>query len=238
MPEPPAFDPGNAAEREERLHHFAHALKNRLGSLWQAAKLLQSLPAGPEREQLMDLAERNYFNGARELEDLMDDFRVPRGITSLKRNSIIIRDLIEQCIENTNFRTNRKDQQVELATEGSLKIIGDPDIIRQLFEALLSNASKFSPVHSTIKLNARIVSGQVCVSVEDEGEGLTGEDLGRVFQRYAILGSRSTAGESQARSTLARAKQWAEAHGGSISAFSDGPGKGATFRVCLPQANL
>ncbi|HRO40827.1 MAG TPA: hypothetical protein PLZ25_13010, partial [Flavobacteriales bacterium] len=69
MPDTPlALDWADDDQRNERLHQFAHALKNRLGSIWQAAALLHDLPEGPERRLLLDLAEKNYFQGARELE--------------------------------------------------------------------------------------------------------------------------------------------------------------------------
>jgi signal transduction histidine kinase len=63
--------------------------------------------------------------------------------------------------------------------------------------------------------------------------GLSGKDLEEIFTRYAMLSSQSTGGESQARSTLSRAKQWAEAQGGTLSASSQGIGKGSSFTVAL-----
>lgn len=232
----PPFDPGNGPQRNERLHHFSHALKNRLGSLWQAATMLHDLPEGPERAQLLAMAEKNYFNGARELERLMDDFSVPRGISRLERVRTDIRPLLEQCIRNIAFRTDKKDQHVRLRMDQGLELDGDRRILEQLFEALLSNASKFSPKGSSIEVDARKEATTIVVDIQDHGVGLEPEDLKEVFSRYAMLSSRSTDGESQARSTLARAMQWAQAHGGEMSAFSDGDGKGSLFRVRLPSA--
>ena len=58
---PPVGELWGRLERDERLHQFSHALKNRLGSLWQAASMLHDLPEGPERHQLLAMAEKNYF---------------------------------------------------------------------------------------------------------------------------------------------------------------------------------
>ena len=237
MPEPGLpFDPGNGPQREDRLHHFSHALKNRLGSLWQAATMLHDLPEGPERTQLLALAEKSYFNGARELERLMDDFSVPRGITRLERVRFDVRPLLEQCITNIAFRTERKEQPVRSQVEEGLELNGDQRLLGQLFEALLSNASKFSPKGSLIEVNAWKEDGEILVNIRDHGAGLGQEDLEQVFSRYAILSSRSTDGESQARSTLARAKKWTQAHGGDLSVSSEGPEKGTRFLVRLPSA--
>ena len=229
------FDPCNAPLRDERLHRFSHALKNRLGSLWQAAAMLHDLPEGPERAQLLAMAEKNYFNGARELEGLMDDFSVPRGISKLHRAPVELKGLLEQCIGNVAFRTEKKNQHVSFQADDAISMDGDRQVLEQLFEALLSNASKFSPKGSTIEVTAKCNAGDVLVEVKDQGVGLTEEDLQEVFTRYAILSSRSTDGESQARSTLARAKQWAEAHGGDLTAACSGTGRGCSFSVRLPR---
>src|SRR5690606_11603007 len=221
-------------QREERLHQFSHDLKNRLGSMWQAVKLLGDLPDGPDRDQVLALAERNYFNGARALEELMDEFAVPRGITSIRPVPVALSELLEKCVANIRFRTEGKQQEVQVNAAGPLTIMGDPDVLQQLFEALLSNASKFSPKGSVIALHMQQQARTVVVEVRDQGAGLSGADLRDIFTRYVILGTQSTAGESQARSTRARAVQWAQVHGGTLTAHSAGEGQGSQFRVTLP----
>ncbi|MBS1568158.1 MAG: HAMP domain-containing histidine kinase [Bacteroidetes bacterium] len=230
----PPFNPLDLVQRNERLHHFSHALKNRLGGLWQAAAMLHDLPEGPERRQLLELAERNFFNGAAELEQLMDDFAVPRGISKVQCAPVDVVGLLRECISDINYRLERKQQQVILEGPATATLGGDRQVLRQLFEALLSNASKFSPKGSPVHVALSADEHAVSVAVTDRGVGLSPEDLEKVFVRYAMLGSHATDGESQARSTLARAKQWAEAHGGSLHAASAGGGKGSTFTVHLP----
>jgi signal transduction histidine kinase len=237
MPEPrPAFRPDDKAGRDERLHQFAHALKNRMGALWQAAVMLHDLPEGPERRQLLELAERNYFGGAGELEHLLDDFGVARGVAQLSPEPVDLAGLVEECIRNNAFRTVKKEQQAIFRPEGRPMVQADRNVMRQLLEALLSNASKFTPAGGCIEATLAEGPDSIEVTVKDNGVGLSAEDLAQVFRRYALLGSRSTAGESQARSTLARAKQWAEAHGGTLQAESAGTGKGCTFTLRLPKA--
>lgn len=230
----PAFDPHDTRQRDERLHRFSHDLKNRLGNMWQAVTLLGSLPEGPDRDQVIALAERSYFNGARALEELMDDFAVPRGITSIRPVQVALPELLEKCVANIRYRTQGKQQEVQVNAAGPITVMGDPEVLEQLFEALLSNASKFSPKGSVINLQAQQQDHTVVVEVQDHGAGLSEADLRDIFTRYAILGSRSTAGESQARGTLARAAQWAQVHGGTLTAHSAGEGQGSQFRVTLP----
>lgn len=237
MPEQAAsFEPSNIQQREERLHQFSHALKNRLGSMWQAATMLHDIPEGPERAQLLAMAEKSYFNGARELEQLMEDFAVPRGITSIKPATVELRSVLDKCIANIAFRTVKKQQEVRFPSGEEITIKADPYVLDQLFEALLSNASKYSPKGATIEASIQKLADMAVVEVKDHGTGLTEADLQEVFTRYAMLSTRSTEGESQARGTLARAKQWAHVHGGTLTATSEGPGHGSQFTVSLPLA--
>ena len=114
--------------------------------------------------------------------------------------------------------------------------MGDPQVLEQLFEALLSNASKFAAKGTVIELSAQKREEVAIIEVKDQGSGLTEDDLKEIFTRYAILSTRSTDGESQARGTLARAQQWAQLHGGAVTATSAGPGHGSQFSVSLPLA--
>ncbi|MCB0771952.1 MAG: HAMP domain-containing histidine kinase [Flavobacteriales bacterium] len=230
------FNPLDSRQRNERLHRFAHALKNRMGGVWQAASLLHAMPQGPERDMLLAMAEKNYFNAARELEQLLDDFQVPRGVGTLRRERTSLSPLLDRCIGQVAFRTVKKEQRVDFTAAGNPEVEGDSQLLEQLFGALLSNASKFSPKGTAINVHLGVEDGQAVVAVTDRGAGLTEADLQEVFIRFALLSTRSTDGESQARSTLGRAKQWAEAHGGSLEVRSDGPGQGSVFTVRLPLA--
>ncbi|MBS1582887.1 MAG: HAMP domain-containing histidine kinase [Bacteroidetes bacterium] len=228
-------DPLSSDEaRNERLHTFAHDLKNRMGALWEALRLVRELPDGPEREEVLAFAERNFFNGQAEVERLMDDFRVPRDPAQVQQAPVELRALIAKAVQGLAFRFDKKQQTVEVEGPEALTVQGDAHLLEQLFDALLSNASKFSPRGACVRVTLRTYKGHAVAAVQDPGVGLTDVDLGRVFVRYALLSSRSTDGEMQARGTLARARRWAQGHRGTLDATSPGPGQGATFTVRLP----
>jgi len=100
----------------------------------------------------------------------------------------------------------------------------------------MSNASKFSEAGATICVEVALHDEQVLVHVKDHGVGLTPNDVDHLFERYAWLSSKSTAGEDQGRGTLAKALEWARAMGGNLTAASAGPGKGTTFTLALAKA--
>jgi signal transduction histidine kinase len=221
---------------DERLHAFSHDVKNKLGALWQAAQLLAELPPGPDRDALLGLAEKSHFEAARRLEELLDGFGVPRGTETARPQPLELRPVLDKAIAAMAFRTGPKQQRFEVHADGSQRVMADPALVQRCVEALLSNACKFSPAGAVIHLSVRAVATHLHLRVQDPGTGLTPEDLQMVFVRYAMLSSKSTAGESQARSTLQRARQWAQAQGGNITAESAGPGSGSIFALTLPLA--
>jgi signal transduction histidine kinase len=81
-----------------------------------------------------------------------------------------------------------------------------------------------------------IDDGGIAISVKDEGPGLSTDDLARLFGRFQRLTAKPTGGESSTGLGLSIVKRIVELHGGSVSAESDGPGRGATFIIRLPMA--
>ncbi len=229
----PALQPADS-QQAERLHTFAHDLKNRLGGLWEAIRLLRTAPSGgPEPDELMAFAERGYFQAQRDLEELLDDFAVERGITA-ERSPFDLGKSTAEALVNEDYRLRKKGQRVVTHGLEDLSALGDARLTTQIMRSLVSNASKFSPHGAEITLEAKRVDTHCEVRVIDKGCGLSTEDLVLIFSRYIILSSRGTNGEPQARGTLARARQWAQAQGGTLVAMSPGVGQGCVFTLRLP----
>jgi signal transduction histidine kinase len=225
------IDPASDAQAE-RLHQFAHDLKNRIGGLWEAMRLL-GCGDEAQREEIRAFAERSFFGAQREVEVLLDEFAVDRTPRLQPVQEADLREIALKALAANSFRLQRKEQPCEV--EGpSLTVRCDAQMITELLQAVLSNASKFSAKGSPIRVVISSTGDQAHVDVIDQGVGLTEDDMRSLFQRYAILSSRSTDGEAQLRGTLSRARQWAAIHGGSLTAASEGSGEGTCFRLRLP----
>ncbi len=221
-------------QQAERLHTFAHDIKNRLGGLWEAFRMLhEGPPEGLDGKEVQAFAERSFFTAQRDIEDLLDAFDVDRGVRADKASFDLITTL-NTALGNEQYRLRKKDQRVDVHGPEHALVLGDARWTERVLQALLSNASKFSQRSSVIVAEVCMEHGHCAVRVTDKGSGLPAEDLREVFTRYAILTSHSTDGEPQARGTLARARQWAEAQGGTLIASSPGTGAGSTFTLTLP----
>ncbi len=236
MPEQRPVTTSTDHDRSERLHVFAHDLRNRLTGLWEVMKALRAGDVAMDPDQLHAFAEKGYFQAQREIEDLLDDFQVDRTVRIPKCTSIPLFDRIEETLKRELHRLDRKGQQVTVTGDRGIEALGDAHWIEQILQALISNASKFSPRGSAIHVKIERSGLLIRVHVTDVGVGMDQGDLADVFVRFAMLASRSTDGEQQCRGTLARARQWSEAMQGELIANSAGVGHGTTFTLSLPAA--
>jgi signal transduction histidine kinase len=123
-------------------------------------------------------------------------------------------------------------------------VLVDTDRMREVIDNLISNAIKYSPEGKTIAVRVQHSKDDndggapsVLVSVRDEGQGLTEEDMKKLFGKFQRLSAQPTAGESSTGLGLAIVKQLVELHGGKVWAESEGKNKGSIFCVKLPSAS-
>jgi CheY-like chemotaxis protein len=106
--------------------------------------------------------------------------------------------------------------------------------LEQVFTNLLNNASKYTPLSGHIALSAVREGDEAVVRVKDDGIGIRAEMLGRVFEMFQQADRVSGRASEGLGLGLALVRALVEMHGGSLEAFSDGPGTGSEFVVRLP----
>lgn len=115
-----------------------------------------------------------------------------------------------------------------------LNVFGDEDRLIEAIDNLLSNAIKFSSGGSAVTLMATEADNATTISVRDKGVGIPAGEVEQIFDRYRDASSKPTDGETSFGLGLWIVKSITDRHGGSVSAYSDGPGHGACFTVTLP----
>ena len=112
----------------------------------------------------------------------------------------------------------------------------DRDAVDRILSNLISNAVKYSPKGGRVIVCARASEdrpGMVELSVEDDGVGIAGNDLSRIFEKYVRVPDPATTTVRGLGLGLALVRALVEAHGGAIEVESK-PGKGSKFRIFLP----
>ena len=127
-----------------------------------------------------------------------------------------------------------KGQSISINIYEPILIFGDVNKLTVIFSQLIDNAIKFSPLGTAINISHQLTTTELTVSVNDQGVGLTTEDLDKIFTKFAPLSAKPTGTESANGFGLITAGAFIDMHKGKLWAESPGKGLGTTFYVKLP----
>jgi CheY-like chemotaxis protein len=148
---------------------------------------------------------------------------------------IDVRDLIGGAVETIRPAAEAKGLRLTLSIDdGIADITGDPARLRQVLWNVLSNAVKFTPAGGDVELRATYGPTDIEIIVRDTGPGISPDFLPHVFEPFRQGDSSSTRMVGGLGLGLAIVRHIVEAHGGTATAQSDGPGLGTTLSVRLP----
>ena len=224
-------------QRRDFVANVSHELRTPLASLRAMVETLQDGAIG-DRAAALDFLARIHqeVDGLSQLvNELLALSRIESGEERLDTPAVPPRLLLERCAERMAPLAERAGVTLALEPAHELPAVrADPEQIGRVLTNLVHNALRFTPAGGTVTLGATADDGQVGLWVRDTGVGIDPDDLERVFERfYKADRARATGGTGLG---LAIAKHIVQAHGGSIAAASDGPGRGSTFIFTLPRA--
>lgn len=169
--------------------------------------------------------------------DLDEVSRAEEGRIVLQRHVTTVRDLIRsaQRAKHEAFSRAGVTLLAEPDSAPGLRVDVDRRRMGQVLDNLLGNALRHTPAGGTVRLTARRAGDEAQILVIDSGEGITPEQLPHVFERFYRGGTARDRDRSGSGIGLTISRAIVDAHGGGLTAASDGPGRGATFTVALPR---
>lgn len=220
------------------LAAMSHELRTPLNAIIGFAEIMDTQLLGPiavpeYRQYIRDIAESGRHL-LRIIEDVLDISKAEDGELVLAWREVELAALIANAVrESDNLRTPR-GIAIESDVPVDIVVRVDPDKIRLALAALISNAVKFSPDGSTVRINGSIDPRQmVRIRIADCGIGIDPLELDRVFLPFVQLEDRLSRRFDGAGLGLPLARLFAELHGGSV-ALDSVPGKGTTATLVLP----
>jgi signal transduction histidine kinase len=168
--------------------------------------------------------------------DLAAVARAQDPALALELEPALVADLLEAAADAARpvFTAKGVGLSVAASTVGQVRV--DRARFGQVLSNLIENALRHTPTGGEVRLSAENRGETIRIEVADSGDGIGGEHLDHVFERfYRADRARDRAGGGSGIG-LAIARALTEAHGGAIAAASDGPGQGATFTINLPAA--
>jgi CheY-like chemotaxis protein/two-component sensor histidine kinase len=222
--------------KDEFLATLAHELRNPLAPIRNAVQSLgtEGLPE-PGVKIARDVIARQVAVMVRLVDDLLDVSRISRNTLDLRKQRVELAAVVEGAVESSGplIRQCGHELTVRLPPQ-PLHLDADPVRLAQVFSNLLNNAAKYTNRGGHIRLAAEREGSDAVVGVRDDGIGIPGDMLARVFDMFTQVDRSLERSQGGLGIGLTLVRRLVEMHDGSIEARSDGPGRGSEFVVRLP----
>ena len=224
------------AQQARFLRHVSHELKTPLTAVREGAELLRDDIGGkltPEQRDIVRIVRDNTLSLQKLIEDLLA-YQQTRALETAALGPVALPDVVARVMREQRLAALARiitfDADLKPAT-----VIADAERLRTIIDNLLSNALKYSPRNSTVKLRVGVKDGFAVVDVIDEGRGVAVDDRTRIFESF-YQGPPPVDGRIKGSGLgLAIAREYAMAQGGQIEVASRPDGRsGAWFRLSLP----
>jgi signal transduction histidine kinase/ActR/RegA family two-component response regulator len=222
--------------KDEFLATVSHELRTPLNAMLGWARMLRGGRLDePTAARALEIIERNARVQAQIIEDLLDVSSIITGKLRLDVAAVELGPVIESAIDGVLPAVDAKGIRLQVVLDPRAGcVLGDAGRLQQIVWNLLSNAAKFTPRNGRVQVSLERVNSQVEITVSDTGQGISPEFLPFVFDRFRQQDSTMTREHSGLGLGLAIVRHLVEMHGGDVSAYSGGEGKGAIFKVKLP----
>jgi signal transduction histidine kinase/ligand-binding sensor domain-containing protein len=222
-------------EKNEFLGIVSHDLKNPIGAVRGLADLIHSGFA--EGKQIQTISEQIVLTADRMLElvkNLLDVNQLEQGGMKFNNVSFDVAPMVEATLEQYQTAADAKNITLYFVAEAASTLaLADEQATTQIFDNIVSNAVKYSPHGKNVFIRLKSSHEAVRVEVQDEGQGISEDDMKKLFGKFARLSARPTGGEHSTGLGLSIVKKMVEAMNGKVWCESE-LGKGATFIVELP----
>jgi two-component system CheB/CheR fusion protein len=224
--------------KDEFLAMLGHELRNPLAPIRNGLAVLRHRGgADPTVARVLTLMERQVAHAARLIDDLLDVSRVTRGVIELRREPVILADVVTRALEEARPDLEERRHRLELVVAPEpLVLSADPARVQQIVTNLLTNAAKYTPPGGRVSLRVGREGGEAVVRVRDDGIGIRPEMRARIFELFTQADRVEGRVSEGLGLGLPLVKRLVQLHGGSVEVHSDGPGLGSEFVVRLPLA--
>lgn len=222
--------------KDEFLALLAHELRNPLAPIRYALAAAKKPGRSPEQRQRSDeIIERQVEHMSRLLDDLLDISRITHGSLELKKTRTELTSVIGAAIETARPMLDDKKHGLSLdLPKEPVRLDADAVRLAQAFSNLLINAAKYTDTGGRIQLQAVREGDEAVISIRDNGIGIAPDMMPRLFRLFSQAHAPDARAEGGLGVGLALVRGLVTLHGGTVTAKSEGPGRGTEFVVRLP----
>jgi signal transduction histidine kinase len=225
----------NEKTRYQRSMQFAiHELRTPLTAIQGSSELISRYGAMPEarRKQMADLINAESKRLARMIETFLSVEKLSAGQMEMKQEHFGLAGVVERCAERAKPLADAKTITVDLDALPASEITGDRELMEYAIYNLLTNAIKYSPGGTRVRIFGEDDRTEVRLSVQDQGIGMDKKEVRRIFEKFYRTKRAEQSGEAGTGIGLSIVEQIVVQHGGSIYVESE-PGKGSRFTLVM-----
>jgi two-component system, NtrC family, sensor histidine kinase GlrK len=222
-------------EKNRFLRHLSHELKTPLTALREGAELLHDEVGGTLSEsqrRVVAIMKDNSIKLQRLIEELLDYQRALHSAAALAPRKLALDVLVREVARSHELAAQAKGLQIAVDAQAAT-VVADPEKLRSVVDNLIGNAVKFTPAGGSVSVLARSSGDEALIDVIDSGPGVPAEERDSIFDSFFRGRAKASARIEGSGLGLAIAREFVEAHGGSISVLAEE--RGAHFRVALPR---
>jgi PAS domain S-box-containing protein len=224
--------------KDEFLATLAHELRNPLAPIRNALEIMRL--SGNDAQatgEMRDMMERQVEQMVRLVDDLLDLSRISRGTIELRKARHDLADIVRSAVETSHPLIEAAHHQLAVSLpKEPLTVNADLTRLAQVVSNLLNNAAKYTPDGGHIWLTVGPENHHAVIRVRDDGVGIPGEMLSRVFDMFTQVNRALKRHEGGLGIGLTLVRRLIAMHGGTVVAKSAGEGQGSEFIVRLPMA--
>ena len=232
-----AEDRARASDRakDEFLAMLGHELRNPLSPIMATLDLMQLRdPKALAHERA--IIQRQVSHLARLVDDLLDVSRINQGKIVLQCEPIELGEVVTRAVEMVRPLAEKKQHDLIVSVPaGGLVVDADPTRLAQAIGNLLNNAAKYTPPRGTIEVTGEARDSIVALRVRDTGIGISATMLPHVFELFAQEQQALDRSQGGLGLGLTIVQRLVAMHGGTVTAASEGLGRGSTFTIELPR---
>jgi len=223
--------------KNEFLSTLSHELRNPLAAIMAGLSLLELSEDKNQKRKAQEIMKRQIDQLCHLVDDLLDLTRITNNKIELKKERVDLNKLALMSLADHKILFERKEISLEAEiNEEVLYLDVDSVRMKQIIGNLLYNAMKFTNSGGTVKLSVFQDNNEVVICVKDNGIGITSEMLPNIFQPFIQADNSLDRKNGGLGLGLSIVKGISELHGGRVSVYSEGLGKGAQFSIQLPLA--
>lgn len=222
--------------KDEFVAMISHEIRSPLNAILGWSQMLrQGTLDKAATANALESVERNARAQAQLISDLLDISRVITGKLKINARPVDITNSLDSALDSIRPAAEAKQIQIDIEREAYATVVtGDADRLQQVLWNLLSNAVKFTPRGGRVNVKYSRTDSQMELSVSDTGPGIDSKFLPFIFERFTQADTTTARQHAGLGLGLAIVRHIIELHGGTVSAESEGVGKGSTFRILLP----